>query len=124
MRPPADVGQRRWLCANLAFSIIQKLRDGQTEDTREKLRSPSSTLSTAEAISTVNQGLAMALHFGNGTLSVGDLAAGMASAVVKDPTSDAEVWREYRETVIRNRTGWKDLYEACAALAPPQNKKG
>lgn len=104
--------------------IFRELRDGQTEDTREKLRSPSSTLSTAEAISTVNQGLAMALHFGNGTLSVGDLAAGMASAVVKDPTSDAEVWREYRETVIRNRTGWKDLYEACAALAPPQKKKG
>lgn len=104
--------------------IFRELRAGQTEDTREKLRSPSSTLSTAEAISTVNQGLAMALHFGNGILGAGDLAAGMASAVVKDPASDAEVWREYRETVIRHRPEWKDLYDACAALAPPQKKKG
>jgi MoxR-like ATPase len=103
--------------------IFRELRSGRTEDTQEKLKSPTATLSTAEAISTINQGLAMSLHFGDGKLSARDLAAGLESAVVKDPSADTEVWREYRETVIRNREGWKDLYEACTANAPARGKK-
>jgi len=26
------------------------------------------------------------------------------------------VWREYLETVVKERDGWKDLYRACRAL--------
>lgn len=103
--------------------IFRELRNGHTEDSGEKIKSPSATLSTAEAISTVNQGLAMALHFGDGKLSARDLASGLEAAVIKDPVTDGEVWREYRETIIRNREGWKDLYEACAAIAPARGKR-
>ena len=42
-----------------------------------------------------------------------DVAAGIRGAVVKDPVSDAVIWREYLETVIRERDDWKDFYRAA-----------
>jgi hypothetical protein len=32
---------------------------------------------------------------------------------VKDPVQDAVVWTEYLETVMKERSEWKDLYRAC-----------
>ncbi|MEM8907633.1 MAG: AAA family ATPase [Bacteroidota bacterium] len=97
-------------------TIFRELRSGKTEDGRTKLKIPSSTLSTAEAISVVNSGQALALHFGDGTLKANDLAAGLTGAVVKDPVQDKVVWREYLETVVRDREDWQDLYRACQEL--------
>jgi MoxR-like ATPase len=97
-------------------TIFRELRSGVSEDGTAKLKSPSSTLSTAEAISVVNSGLALAAHFGDGVLRAGDLAAGLTGAVVKDPAQDSVVWQEYLETVVREREPWTDLYEACSEL--------
>ena len=78
-----------------------------------KLKSPSGTLSTAEAISVVHSGLAMAGYFGDGALHASDLAMGITSAVIKDPVQDRIVWLEYLQTVVKERDGWKDLYRSC-----------
>ncbi len=94
-------------------TVFRELRDGKTADGKSKLKSPSSTLSTAEAIAVVSQGLALAGHFGDGTLSAHDIASGLIGAIVKDPVHDGVVWREYLETVVKDRDGWKDLYRAC-----------
>ena len=98
-------------------TIFRELRSGQTEDGKSKLKVPSATLSTAEAIAVVNQGLALAGHFGDGTLAAPDVAAGLTGAVVRDPVQDAVVWREYLETVMKERDGWRDLYRACREVA-------
>jgi MoxR-like ATPase len=98
-------------------TIFRELRNGKTEDGKNKLKSPSATLSTAEAIAVVNQGLALAGHFGNGKLGARDVAAGLSGAVVRDPVADGIVWREYLETVIKERPEWKDLYRACREIA-------
>ena len=98
-------------------TIFRELRNGKTEDGKNKLKSPSATLSTAEAIAVVNQGLALAGHFGNGKLGARDVAAGLSGAVVRDPVADAVVWREYLETVVKERADWKDLYRACREIA-------
>lgn len=92
--------------------IFRELRNGQTEDGKSKLKSPSSTLSTAEAISVINNGMALAGHFGDGVLSASDMAAGMIGAVIKDPVQDQVVWTEYLETIVKERSDWKDLYRA------------
>ena len=92
--------------------IFRELRSGQSEDGRTKLKSPTATLSTAEAISVINNGLALAGHFGDGVLRPADMAAGMIGAVVKDPVQDQIVWTEYLETVVKERSDWKDLYRA------------
>ncbi|MEM7131279.1 MAG: AAA family ATPase [Chloroflexota bacterium] len=97
-------------------TIFRELRSGKTEDGTAKLKSPSSTLSTAEAISVVSSGIALATHFGDGQLRPTDLAAGLTGAVVKDPIQDKVIWQEYLETVVKEREGWDDLYRACAEL--------
>lgn len=94
-------------------TIFRELRSGVTLDAKTKLKSPSGTLSTAEAISVVNGGLALAAHFGDGRLRANDLASGILGAVIKDPVQDRIVWMEYLETAVKERDGWKDLYRAC-----------
>lgn len=97
-------------------TIFRELRNGKTEDGREKLKSPTATLSAAEAISVIHQGQSLAVHFGDGELRAHDLAAGLSGAVVKDPATDQAVWAEYLETVMKRRDGWQDLYRACKEL--------
>ncbi|WKB53446.1 ATP-binding protein [Eleftheria terrae] len=93
--------------------IFRELRNGQTEDGKTRLKSPSGTLSTAEAISVINNGMALAGHFGDGVMGSQDIASGLIGAVIKDPVQDAVVWNEYLETVVKERADWKDLYRAC-----------
>jgi MoxR-like ATPase len=97
-------------------TVFRELRGGVTRDGRTSLKSPTATLSTAEAISVMTNGLALAAHFGDGAISADDVAAGITSAVVKDPVQDRLVWQEYLETVVRERPGWADLYRACREL--------
>ena len=94
-------------------TIFRELRNGVTADGKTKLKSPSGTLSTAEAISVMSNGLAMAAYYGDGVLKADDLAAGLTGAIVKDPVQDRVVWLEYLQTVVKERDGWKDLYRAC-----------
>ena len=94
-------------------TIFRELRDGLTQDGKTKLKTPSGTLSTAEAISVMNSGLAMAGYYGDGELRASDLAAGLTGAIVKDPVQDRVVWLEYLQTVVKDRDGWRDLYRAC-----------
>jgi MoxR-like ATPase len=99
-------------------TVFRELRKGQTEDGRTKLKSPSATLSTAEAISVMTSGWTLAAHFGGGDMSASDVAAGLTGAVVQDPVQDRAVWQEYLETVARERKGWDDLYRSCRELVP------
>ena len=108
--PPALEEVRR------VVRIFRELRNGRTEDGKIRVKSPSGTLSTAEAISVINSGMALAAHFGDGSLRAADVAAGLVGAVVKDPVQDDVVWREYLETVMKERGEWKDLYRACRAV--------
>ncbi|GAA4987139.1 AAA family ATPase [Kineococcus glutinatus] len=97
-------------------TVFRELRAGATEDGRTALKVPSGTLSTAEAISVVTSGLALAAHFGDGVLHASDVAAGIVGAVVRDPVADRAVWVEYLEAVARERPGWADFYRACRAV--------
>jgi MoxR-like ATPase len=97
-------------------TVFRELRDGVTADGRTSLKVPSGTLSTAEAISVVTNGLSLAAHFGDGALSADDVAAGVVGSVVRDPLHDGVAWREYLEAVVAERDGWGDFYDACRAL--------
>lgn len=96
--------------------IFRELRGGATLDGKTKLRSPSGSMSTAEAISVMNNGLALSGHFGDGALKAEDLAAGIVGAVVKDPVQDSLVLKEYLETVVKERDDWKDFYRSIRHL--------
>lgn len=96
--------------------IFRELRNGITDDGKTKIKMPSGSMSTAEAISVVNNGICLAGHFGDGTMRAHDIAAGLTGSVIKDPVQDLIVWKEYLETVVKEREGWKDLYRACRDL--------
>jgi MoxR-like ATPase len=92
--------------------IFRELRDGQTTNGKLKLKTPSGSLSTAEAIAVTIGAWAEAGHFGNGRIDAQCLAANLVGAVVKDPVQDRVVLAEYLETVVRERKDWGDLYTA------------
>jgi MoxR-like ATPase len=108
--PPALEEIRR------VVTIFRELRNGATEDGSAKLKVPSGTLSPAEAISVVTSGMALAAHFGDGRLRAADLANGLLGVLVQDPMRDSVAFKEYLETVVRERPDWRDLYRAAREL--------
>jgi hypothetical protein len=65
-------------------------------------------MSTAEAISVVTSGMALASHFGDGRMKAADVASGILGAIVKDPVQDKVVMQEYNEL----SENWK-VRETC-----------
>ena len=98
-------------------TIFRELRKGATLDDKQKLKSPSGVISTAEAISLITNSMALAGSFGNGTVSDEDLASGLQGAVVKDEEKDKMVWKEYLENVMKKRgAAWRELYNQCSQM--------
>lgn len=101
-------------------TVFRELRQGQTLDGKAKVKPPSGVLSTAEAISILANSMALAGHFGGKTgapVGVGDLAAGLQGAVVKDEEKDRLVWKEYLANVMKKRGAeWRGLYQACEEM--------
>ena len=96
-------------------TIFRELRLGQTLDGKNKVKSPSGVLSTAEAISVLANSMALAGNFGNGKVSADDIAAGLQGSIVKDEEKDKVVWQEYLANVLKKRGAeWRPLYTACA----------
>jgi MoxR-like ATPase len=96
-------------------TIFRELRAGQTLDGKNKLKQPSGVLSTAEAISVLANGMALAGNFGTGEVTAHDLAAGLQGAVVKDEEKDKVIWQEYLTNVLKKRgADWRPLFTACS----------
>ena len=95
-------------------TVFRELRLGQTLDGKNKIKTPSGVLSTAEAISVLANGMALAGHFGSGEVAAHDLSAGLQGAVVKDEEKDKVVWQEYLSNVLKKRGAeWRPLFTAC-----------
>jgi len=112
--PPVAPAERE---IERVVAIFRELRGGQTLDGRTRLKTPSGSLSTAEAIAVAIGAWAEAGHFGAGAIDAGTLSTNLVGAIVKDPVQDGIVLREYLETVAREREGWRDLYDALKELA-------
>jgi MoxR-like ATPase len=109
--PPAEAAVAR------VVQIFQELRRGQTLDGKQKVKPPSSLLSTAECISVIGGGMALAGHFGSGKVDDRDLAAGIHAAVLKEDARDVAPWTEYLENIAKKRgKEWEPLYKACKEM--------
>jgi MoxR-like ATPase len=106
---PADEAVKK------VVTIFRELRAGQTLDGKNKLKTPSGALSTAEAISVLANSMALAASFGSGRVTADDLAAGLTGSIVKDEEKDRGVWQEYLSNVLKKRGAeWRPLYTACS----------
>ena len=98
-------------------TIFRELRAGATLDGKQKLKTTTGVLSTAEAISLLANSMALAGSFGNGNITDYDLAAGLQGAVVKEDEKDQKVWEEYLENIMKKRgSRWLSLYKECKEL--------
>ncbi len=98
-------------------TIFRELRNGTTLDGKQKLKTTSGVLSTAEAISLLTNAMALAGSFGSGEIAPTDLAAALQGAVIKDDDKDGVCWKEYLENVMKKRgAAWRPLYQACKEL--------
>ena len=97
-------------------AIFRELRGGATLDGKITLKTPSSTLSTAEAIAVMVGGLSQAAFFNNGKLSAEGIAPNMIGAIVKDPVQDKVVLEEYLETVLKKRPDYAEYYHTLTDL--------
>ena len=97
-------------------TIFRELRAGQTLDGKNKVKTPSGVLSTAEAISLLANSMALSGNFGDGTVTDNDLASGLQGAIVKDDDKDLIVWKDYLANVMKKRGAtWRGLYMASQA---------
>lgn len=98
-------------------TIFRELRMGETLDGKQKLKTTTGVLSTAEAISLLANSMALAGSFGNGVITDYDLAAGLQGAIVKDEEKDSLAWKEYLENILKKRgLKWAGLYKECKEL--------
>ena len=97
-------------------AIFRELRGGATLDGKMTLKTPSGTLSTAEAIAVMIGGLSQAAFFNDGKLSAEGIAPNMVGAIVKDPVQDKAVLEEYLETVMKKRPEHADYYRMLVDL--------
>jgi len=93
------------------ITIFKELREGKTVDGQTALKKVTSTLSTAEIISVVDNALAMGTYFDDGTIKPRFLASGLEGAIVKNKDSDMNPWKEYIEIVLKKREDWSDYYK-------------
>ena len=98
-------------------TIFRELRQGETLDGKQKIKSTANVLSTAEALSLLTNSMSLAGSFGNGEISDADLAAGLQGAIVKEDSKDSKVWEEYLENIMKKRgKEWIGLYNECRML--------
>ena len=96
-------------------TIFRELRLGQTLDGKNKLKTPSGVLSTAEAISVLANSMALAGNFGTGEVTAHDIAAGLQGSIVKDEEKDRTVWQEYLANIMKKRGAeWRPLFTSCS----------
>ncbi|WP_256366597.1 AAA family ATPase [Methylocapsa sp. S129] len=97
-------------------AIFREMRGGATVDGKMTLKSPSGSLSAAEAIGVMIGGLSHAAFFNNGALSAEGIASNMIGAIIKDPVQDKAVLEEYLETVLKKRPDYADYYHALSDM--------
>lgn len=106
------------------ITIFRELRNGVTEDGSTKVQQPGSGLSTAEAISVLENAVSLATHFGDGVPQVKDFLPSLRGAVIRDEERDGAVWRSYVEGVLKERPGkWRDWYVALTEFGAKGGEK-
>ncbi len=98
----------------LLVTVFREMRAGLTLDGQTKIKSPSTVMSTAEAISVLLAGGLLARHFGDGKVRAEEVVRSLVGAVAKEDARDLTCLEEYLENVARPRKGseWQSFYRA------------
>ena len=104
---------------DVLVTTFMDLRNGRTEE-GTVVEKPSTTMSTAEAVSVAFSAALDACYFSDGRLRGEHLAKQIVGTVLKDSQEDAKKVRQYFEVVVKNRAKknehWKSFYDGRGIL--------
>ena len=99
----------------LLATVFREIRSGKTTD-GVSLKKPTTTLSTAEAISVALDAALHSRFFGAGEVGPADIARNMVGVVVKEDQEDRDSLKEYAVLVAKKRgvkeKAWKEFHDA------------
>jgi len=99
---------------DLLATAFRELRDGKTAE-GISIKSPSTTLSTAEAIGTAVDSALHSRFFSDGKVTAGAIARNMVGSIMKEDPQDLAVLKEYATLVAKKRgtsnKDWQAFYE-------------
>jgi len=106
--------------AEILAMTYHELREG-VASTGQKIDTPVSVMSTAEAVSVYYQTMLSAYYYGEESISMKQLTENLIGAAVKENKDDASKIRSYFHSVIKDRAEregglWKDYYQAGKRL--------
>jgi hypothetical protein len=87
---------------DLLATAFRELRDGKTAE-GISVKSPGTTLSTAEAIGTAVDAALHSRFFGDGKVSAGSIARNLIGSIVKEDPQDLAALKEYIAIVAKKR---------------------
>ena len=96
-------------------TIFREIRNGETSE-GVSIKQPSTTLSTAEAISVALDAALHARFFGSGKVEPQHVARNLVGSIVKEDTADLVALKEYIRIVAKRRgktdKAWKELHDS------------
>ena len=87
---------------DLLVTAFRELRDGKTSE-GISVKSPGTTLSTAEAIGTAVDAVLHSRYFGDGKVTAGAIARNLVGSIVKEDPQDLAALNEYVAIVAKKR---------------------
>jgi MoxR-like ATPase len=95
----------------LLATAFRELRDGKTAE-GVNVKSPGTTLSTAEAIGTAVDATLHSRFFGDGKVSAASIARNLIGSIVKEDVQDLAALKEYVSIVARKRGATDKTWQA------------
>ncbi len=99
---------------DLLATAFRELRDGKTAE-GISVKSPGTTLSTAEAIGTAVDAALHSRFFGDGKVSAGSIARNLIGSIVKEDPQDLAALKEYVAIVAKKRglsdNNWQSFHD-------------
>ncbi len=93
------------------ITLFREMRNGQTEDGKQKFKQSTSTLSPAEAISIVHQAQIQAAMFDHDTISPKHFTQGIIQAIGHSP-EEILLLKDYNENIVKKRNDWSEWYQS------------
>ena len=104
----------------LLATAFREMRQGKTND-GVKVKQPSTTLSTAEAIGVALDSALYAQYFGAGKVSAADVARNILGSIVKEDPADANILKEYAMLIAKLRgkdKSWDEFHNTMSQIIP------
>ncbi len=102
----------------LLTTVFREIREGKTDD-GVSVKKPTTTVSTAEAISVAIDAALYSRFFGSGQIGGSDVARNLVGSIVKEDINDLAVLKEYAVLVAKRRgekdKNWRDFHDTVLA---------